>query len=99
MRIEHIHYFVPGAMLALAVWVGVRAISSRPARFHLRVAFLAMGLGFIVVPGHGEVVAAPILATVAPPLRPRLLMLGAGFFLFWWAATLAVVKVFGRGAR
>lgn len=62
-------------------------------------AFVALGLGFVVVPGHGELIAAPILATLTPPIRPQLLVLGGAFFLFWWAATLAFVKILDRIAK
>lgn len=99
MRVEQLHYLAFGAILALAVWVGTRAVSSAPVRLHLRMAFLAFGLGFVVFPGHGELVAAPILATLTPPIRPQLLVLGGVFLLFWWAATLAVVQLCGRTAR
>ena len=70
-----------------------------PLRLHLRASFLALGLGFVVIPGHGELIAAPILATLTPPFRPHLLVLGGMFFLFWWAATLAAIKILGRTAR
>ena len=99
MRVEQLHYLAFGAILALAVWVPTRAISSVPLRFRLRLAFLAMGLGFIVVPGDGEFVVAPILATFTPPFRPQLLLAGGVFFLFWWAAILALVKILGRTAK
>ena len=80
------------------MWASSRAISSVSVRLHLRAAFLALGLGFVVVPGHGEFIAAPILATLTPPIRPELLVLGGMFFLFWWAATLGAIKVLSRTA-
>jgi hypothetical protein len=99
MRVEQLHYLGFGAILALVVWACTRAISSAPIRIHLRTAFLALGFGFIVVPGHGELIVAPILASLTPPFRPQLLVLGGIFFLFWWAATLAIIKLIGRAAR
>jgi hypothetical protein len=97
--VEQLHYFVLGALLAIAVWAITRAISSASTRLHSRASFLALGLGFIVVPGHGELIAAPVLATLAPPFRPQLLVLGGMFFLFWWAVTLVVIKLVSRTAR
>jgi len=99
LRVEQLHFLAFGAILALAVWVGTRAVSSVPVRLHLRMAFLALGLGFVVVPGHGELIAAPILATLIPPIRPQLLVLGGVFFLFWWTAALVFVKILGRTGR
>ena len=93
MRVEQLHFFVFGALLAALAWAITRNISSWPIRLHLRAIFLALGLGFIVIPGHGEFIAAPILAMFTPPLRSQLLALGGIFFLIWWAAALAVLKI------
>jgi hypothetical protein len=65
---------------------------------HLRAIFFALGLGFIFVPGHGEFIAAPILAALSPPLRPQLLALGGIYLVIWWAAGLIVIKAFGHRA-
>ena len=99
MRVEQLHYVAFGAVLALVVWAITRSISSRRIRLHLRIMFLALGLGFIIIPGHGEFIAAPILASLTPPLRPQLLALGGIFFLFWWAAALVAVMLLGRIGR
>lgn len=85
MRIEQIHLFFYGALLFACAWGITLAISSAHVKLHLRSIFLALGLGFIVVPGHGEFIIAPILATFTPPLRSHLIILGGVFFLIWWA--------------
>lgn len=92
MRIEQIHLFFYGALLFACVWGITLAISSAQVKLHLRAIFLALSLGFIVVPGHGEFIIAPTLATFTPPLRSHLIILGFIFFLIWWAVTLGLLK-------
>lgn len=92
MRIEQIHLFFYGAFLFACVWGITLAISSAQVKLHLRAIFLALSLGFIVVPGHGEIIIAPILATFTPPLRSHLIILGCVFFLICWAVTLGLLK-------
>jgi hypothetical protein len=83
-------------MLALIVWALARSIPSRSLRFHLRVVFLALGLGFIVIPGHGEIIAIPLLATLIPPVHPELLGIAGVYFFGWWVVILAIVVFFAR---
>lgn len=92
MRIEQIHLFFYGALLFACVWGITLAISSARVKLHLRAIFLALGLGFIIVPGHGEFITAPILATFTLPLRSHLIILGGVFFLIWWAAAFGLLK-------
>ncbi len=92
MRIEQIHLFFYGVLLFACAWGITLTISSAQARLHLRAIFSALGLGFIIVPGHGEFIAAPILAAFALPLRSHLIILGGVFFLIWWAAAFVVLK-------
>ena len=54
--------------------------------------FLAIGFGAIIVPGHGEWIAAPILAALTPPLRSHLLILGGVFLLVWWVASFVALR-------
>ena len=92
MRIEQIHLFFYGALLFACAWGITLAISSIQVKLHLRAIFLALGLGFIIVPGHGEFIIAPILATFTLPLRSALIILGGVFFLIWWAIAFCLLK-------
>ncbi|MGR9037601.1 MAG: hypothetical protein ACU83O_13610 [Gammaproteobacteria bacterium] len=92
MRIEQIHLFFYGALLFACVWGITLAISSAQVKLHLRAIFLTLSLGFIVVPGHGEFIIAPILAAFTPPLRSHLIILGCVLFLIWWAVALGLLK-------
>lgn len=92
MRVEQFHIFLYGVLLFACAWGISRAISSAQVKLHLRAIFLALGLGFIIVPGHGEFIAAPILAAFMPPLRSHLITLGGVFFLICWAAAFGLLK-------
>lgn len=92
MRIEQIHLFFYGALLFACVWGCTLAISSAQLRLHLKALFLAIGFGVIIVPGHGEWIAAPILAALTLPLRSHLLILGGVFLLVWWVASFIALK-------
>lgn len=92
MRIEQIHLFLYGALLFACAWGITVVISSAQIRLHLRAIFSALGLGFIIVSGHGEFIAAPILAAFIPPLRSHLIILGGVFFLIWWAVAFGLLK-------
>ncbi len=92
MRIEQIHFFFYGALLFAGVWSITLAIPSTRLRLHLRAFFLALSLGFIVVPGHGEFIMAPILAALKPPLRTHLLILGGIYLSIWWAVVFSLLK-------
>lgn len=96
MRIEQLHVFFYGAILFASIWGATLAISSAQIKLHLRALSLALGLGFIVVPGHGEFIAAPILAALAPPLRSYLIVLGCIFFAIWWVAAFSTLKLLAR---
>lgn len=97
MRVEQLHYFLLGASLSVLVWLITRRVSVMAIRQHLRAVFCALGLGFIVVPGHGEFIAAPLLAVLRPPLRPNLLALGGIFLLIWWATAFAAITQLPEG--
>lgn len=92
MRVEQPQLFLYGAFLVLCVWGIARAISSARIEIHLRAISLALGLGFVIVPGHGEFIIAPVLATLTPPLRSHLVILGSIFFAAWWAAIFSLLK-------
>ena len=92
MRIEQIHLFFYGGLLFACAWGITLAVSSTQVKLHLRAIVLAIGLGFIIVPGHGEFIIAPILATFTPPLRSHLIILGGIFFLIWWAIVFGLLK-------
>lgn len=92
MRVEQFHIFLYGALLFAGAWGISQAVSSTSVKLHLRAIFLALGLGFIVVPGHGEFVVAPVLACFVPPLRSHLIILGGIFFFIWWAVAFGLLK-------
>lgn len=92
MRIEQFHLFIYSALLSAFI-VGVASfISSSRVRFHLRAIFLAFGFGLIIVPGHGEIIIAPLLAAFFPPLRSHLIILGSIYFVVWWAFALFILS-------
>lgn len=92
MRVEQPQLFLYGVFLVLCVWGIARAISLPRVEIHLRAISLALGLGFVIVPGHGEFVVAPVLAALTPPLRSHLVILGSIFFAAWWAAIFIALK-------
>lgn len=96
MRVEQLHIFFYGAILFVSVWGATLAIPSAQIKLHLRALFLALGLGFIVVPGHGEFIFAPILAALTPPLRSYLVLLGCIFFAMWWVVAFSMLKLLAR---
>ena len=96
MRMEQLHVFFYGVLLFASVWGATLVIPSARIKLHLRALSLALGLGFIVVPGHGEFIAAPILAALTPPLRSYLIVLGGVFFAIWWVAALGMLKLLAR---
>ena len=99
MRIEQAHFFLYGAIVIAIAW-GISAyFSSTLVRFHVRALFLALGLGFILVPGHGEFIVAPILAVLVAPIVQPLLILAIFFFLFWWAISLTLLSLARRYSR
>ena len=98
MRVEQMHVFLYGALLFACAWGISFAISFAPAKLHLRATSLALGLGIIIVPGHGEFIIAPILATFTPPLRSPLVTIGGIFFLVWWALAFVLLKRLTLGA-
>ncbi len=92
MRIEEPQFFIYGILLFACAWALSKTISSAKLRLHLRATFLACGLGFIVVPGHGEIIIAPVLACFSPPLRSHLIVIGSVFFFIWWAVSCGFLK-------
>lgn len=92
MRIEQPQFFIYGLLLFALTWAFTKAISSAKLKLHVRAIFLAFGLGFIVVPGHGEFIIGPVLACFVPPLRSYLMVLGATFFFIWWVISLILLK-------
>lgn len=96
MRIEQAHYLAFGIVGVVVIWLITRGTSRDRTRRHLRLLALSFGLGMIVVPGHGEIVAAPILATLFPPRQPALLMLAGAFLVLWWAVALGFSRLWDR---
>ena len=96
MRIEQLHLFFYGVLLFASVWAAAPVIPSTRIKLHLRALSLALGLGFIVVPGHGEFITAPILAAFTPPLRSYQIALGGVFFAIWWIAAFNILKLLAR---
>jgi hypothetical protein len=92
MRIEEPQFFIYGMLAFACIWVLSKTISSAKLKLHLRAFFLAFGLGFIVLPGHGELIIAPVLACLTPPLRLHLIAIGGVFFLIWWAVSFGLLK-------
>jgi len=92
MRIEQPQFFIYGVLLFACAWALTKTTSSAKLKLHLRAIFLALGLGFIVVPGHGEFIIGPVLACFVPPLRSHLIVLGSAFFFIWWAISLGLLK-------
>ena len=91
MRVEALEFFTYGAVLAILVFVLTWAVSSSRLRLALRAPFVALGLGFIFVPGHGEFIVIPLLAMFRPPIHNELLAIGGVFFLVWWAVALLLL--------
>jgi hypothetical protein len=96
MRIEQLHLFFYGALLFVCAWMITLAISSTQVKLHLRALVFALGLGVIIVPGHGEFIVAPILAAFTPPLRSHLVVLGGVFFLIWWGVAIGLLRKLTR---
>ena len=92
MRIEQAQFFLYGSLLFVLALGIAFTISSVRLKTHLRAVGFALGLGVIVVPGHGEFVMAPVLAAFVPPLRSPLVAMGGVFFLIWWAAAFGLLK-------
>ena len=92
MRIEQPQFFIYGMLLFMCAWAFTKTISPVKLKLHIRAISLAFGLGFIVVPGHGEFIIAPVLACFAPPLRSHLIALGGIFFFIWWAVSFGFLK-------
>ena len=99
MRTEALEFFGYGALLAVIVLALTWPVASSLLRLHLRAPFLALGLGFILVPGHGEFVVIPLLAMFQPPIHNELLVFGAVFFPAWWVVALLVLWGFRVLAR
>jgi len=99
MRIEQPQFFIYGVLLFTCAWAFTRTISSAKLKLHLRAIFLAFGLGFIVVPGHGELIIGPVLACFVPPLRSHLIVLGAIFFFIWWVLLMRLLKRLSLGCH
>jgi len=92
MRIEQPQFFLYSGPLFAFAWVLTKSISSARCKLHLRTISLALGLGFVVVQGHGEFIVAPLLACFSPPLRSHLIVLGSVYFTLWWAIYLRLLK-------
>ena len=92
MRIEQPQFFIYGVLLFACAWAFTKTISSAKLKLHLRAIFLALGLGFIAIPGHGELIIGPVLACFVPPLRSHLIVLGGAFFFIWWVISLGLLK-------
>lgn len=91
MRMEQAHFLALGAVLVALVWGVTQPVAKGSRRTHARLLALALGLGVIVVPGHGEIVAAPILAVIVTRTgHPVLMALAAFFAVFWWAVALGI---------
>ena len=93
MRVEQLQFFTYGALLVVLFWILTWAISSTLLRLHLRAPFVALGLGFIFIPGHGEFIVIPLLAMFKPPLHDELLVIGGMFFLIWWAVAVPLLLI------
>ena len=91
MRAEALEFFTYGALLVVIVFALTWPIASSLLRLHLRAPFVALGLGFIFVPGHGEFIVIPLLAMLKPPIHFELIVLGGVFFLIWWAVAVALL--------
>jgi hypothetical protein len=92
MRIEQPHLFFYGALLFACAWMITLAISSTQLKLHLKAIVFALGLGVIIVPGHGEFIVAPVLAAFTPPWRTHLVVLGGVFFLIWWVVAIGLLR-------
>jgi hypothetical protein len=84
MRSESFEFLGYGALLAVIALAVTWPIASSLLRLHLRAPFVALGLGVIFVPGHGEFIAVPLLAMFRPPIHDELLVIGGFFFVLWW---------------
>ena len=91
-------FFTYGALLVVIVLALTWPISSSLLRLHLRAPFIALGLGFIFIPGHGEFIVVPLLAMFNPPIHDELLVIGGGFFLIWWAVAALLLLAFRAAA-
>jgi hypothetical protein len=94
MRIEQPYFFFYGALIVVIVWALSFVFSSAHIRTFLRTMSLSLGFGTIVIPGHGELIVAPILAALMmPSWRLPLIGLGVTYFLIWWALVYAVFRL------
>ena len=91
MRAENLHFLTYGALLAALVIGLTWKISSSLLRAHIRAPFLALSLGFIAIPGHGELIVSPLLAAFVPPIHTPLVGIGGVFFIVWWVVAAALL--------
>jgi hypothetical protein len=64
MRFEALETLVPGAVLFAVAWYLFAGLGSARLRTLARCFAFATLLGLVVVPGHGEVIVAPVLAAL-----------------------------------
>ena len=83
MRIEQPQFFVYGMLLFMCAWAFTKTISSAKLKLHIRAISLAFGLGFIVVPGHGEFIVGPVLACLFCSTSALTLNRSWWYFLFY----------------
>ena len=99
MRVEQAHLFLYGAIFVAIAW-GISAfLASSLVRFHVMAVVLTLSLGFILIPGHGEFIVAPLTAAVVPPIIQPLLILAGCFALFWWVVSLVLLWLARRSFR
>ena len=99
MRTESLEFFGYGALFVVFVLAVTRPVASSLLRLHLRAPLIALGLGFIFIPGHGEFIVIPLIAMFKPPMHVELLVLGGVFFLVWWAVAVALLLASRAVAR
>ena len=94
MRTEAFGFFAYGVALALLALAVTWRVSPPLLRLHLRAPFIALGLGVMVIPGHGEFIVVPLLGVSQPPIHAELIAIGGFFFLAWWlVAVLALLAL------
>lgn len=88
MRFESMHSLILGAVLFAVVYFSVRGLKRPFTRsFLLAVAFAGF-LGVAIVPGHGEIVAAPVMRLL--PMGGPAAFIGAFYFAVWLGVALVV---------
>jgi methyl-accepting chemotaxis protein len=103
VRVEAPHFVLVGALVFIAAFLALRYVRAAKLRAVALSAVFACTLGVALFPGHGEVVAVPVLALFSK--GGKLAGIGAAFACGWFIVSLVfaplclrVVRRWGSGA-